>query len=92
MGWVASRSNFCGPAPISRGDDAHLEIDQGAATSRCTAPVGVVYRQHAGKGSHRILSKPGNQNFPFSFHDGEEIGPRMLAKIAKRTGLKPEDL
>jgi outer membrane protein assembly factor BamA len=28
----------------------------------------------------------------FSFHDREEIGPRMLARIAKRTGLKPEDL
>jgi len=30
--------------------------------------------------------------FVFAFHDGEEIGPRMLARIAKRTGLKPEDL
>ena len=28
----------------------------------------------------------------FSFHDGEEIGPRMLARIAKKTGLTPEDL
>jgi hypothetical protein len=27
-----------------------------------------------------------------SFHDGEEIGPRMLARIAKVSGLKPEDL
>ena len=27
-----------------------------------------------------------------SFHDREEIGPRMLAKVAKRTGLRPEDL
>jgi len=24
--------------------------------------------------------------------DAEEIGPRMLARIAKRTGLRPEDL
>ncbi|MFN4217829.1 MAG: hypothetical protein ACK4HB_00850 [Candidatus Bipolaricaulia bacterium] len=24
--------------------------------------------------------------------DDEEIGPRMLARIAKHTGLKPEDL
>jgi hypothetical protein len=30
--------------------------------------------------------------FVFAFHDREEIGPRMLARIAKRTGLKPEDL
>jgi hypothetical protein len=28
----------------------------------------------------------------FAFHDSEEIGPRMLARIAKRTGLEPEDL
>jgi hypothetical protein len=28
----------------------------------------------------------------FAFHDGETIGPKMLARIAKRTGLSPEDL
>jgi predicted RNA binding protein YcfA (HicA-like mRNA interferase family) len=28
----------------------------------------------------------------FSFHDKEEIGPKMLARISKSTGLKPEDL
>jgi hypothetical protein len=28
----------------------------------------------------------------FAFHDGEEIGPRMLARLAKHTGLKPEYL
>jgi predicted RNA binding protein YcfA (HicA-like mRNA interferase family) len=28
----------------------------------------------------------------FAFHDKEEIGPKMLARIAKHTGLKPEDL
>lgn len=28
----------------------------------------------------------------FGFHDDDEVGPRMLARIAKRTGLKPEDL
>jgi predicted RNA binding protein YcfA (HicA-like mRNA interferase family) len=43
-------------------------------------------------GSHRVLSKPGYPDFVFSFHDKEEIGPRMLARIAKRTGLKPEDM
>ena len=44
------------------------------------------------KGSHRILSCPGRPDFIFAFHDGDEIGPRMLARIAKRTGLKPDDL
>ena len=28
----------------------------------------------------------------FAFHDREELGPRMLARIAKRTGLTPDDL
>jgi hypothetical protein len=28
----------------------------------------------------------------FVFHDNEEIGQRMLARVAKVTGLKPEDL
>ncbi len=43
-------------------------------------------------GSHRILSRPGWREYPFSLRDSEEIGPAMLAKIAKRTGLRPEDL
>ena len=44
------------------------------------------------KGSHRILSKPGWPDVTFAFHDREEIGPRMLARIAKRTGLIPSQL
>ena len=43
-------------------------------------------------GSHRTLSKAGQLDFVFAFHDKEEIGPRMLARIAKHTGLKAEDL
>ena len=43
-------------------------------------------------GSHRMLAREGWQNFVFAFHDGEEVGPRMLARIAKHTGLTPEDL
>jgi predicted RNA binding protein YcfA (HicA-like mRNA interferase family) len=43
-------------------------------------------------GSHRTLSRDGWPDFVFAFHDGEEVGPRMLARIAKRTGLSPSDL
>lgn len=43
-------------------------------------------------GSHKTLSRPGFADFVFAFHDGEEIGPRMLARIAKATGLTPNDL
>ena len=34
----------------------------------------------------------GKPDFIFAFHEGEEIGPRMLARLAKHTGLTPEDL
>lgn len=44
------------------------------------------------RGSHRVFARPGWSDFVFAFHDREEIGPRMLARIAKRTGLKPDDL
>ena len=43
-------------------------------------------------GSHRTLTRPGWMDITFAFHDGEEIGPRMLARVAKHTGLTPEDL
>jgi len=43
-------------------------------------------------GSHRTLARPGWADFVFAFHDNEEIGPRMLARIARRTGLQPSDL
>jgi predicted RNA binding protein YcfA (HicA-like mRNA interferase family) len=42
--------------------------------------------------SHKVLSRPGWPNYVFAFHDREEVGPRMLARIAKHTGLMPEDL
>ena len=44
------------------------------------------------RGSHRILSKHGYPDFTFAFHDREEIGPKMLARISKHTGLTPDDL
>jgi predicted RNA binding protein YcfA (HicA-like mRNA interferase family) len=43
-------------------------------------------------GSHQTLSRPGWLDYVFAFHDDDELGPRMLARIAKRTGLTPEDL
>jgi predicted RNA binding protein YcfA (HicA-like mRNA interferase family) len=43
-------------------------------------------------GSHHTLQRSGWADVVFAFHDGEEIGPRMLSRIAKRTGLTPEEL
>jgi len=43
-------------------------------------------------GSHRVLSRNGWPDYVFAFHDGEEIGSKMMGRIAKHTGLTPEDL
>jgi predicted RNA binding protein YcfA (HicA-like mRNA interferase family) len=56
------------------------------------ALIGIGWQIKRQSGSHRTLSRSGWSDFVFSFHDREEIGPRMLARIAKHTGLKPEDL
>jgi predicted RNA binding protein YcfA (HicA-like mRNA interferase family) len=53
--------------------------------------IGWTVKRQSGT-SHRVLARPGWADYTFSFHDQEEIGPRMLARIAKRTGLTPSDL
>jgi predicted RNA binding protein YcfA (HicA-like mRNA interferase family) len=53
--------------------------------------IGWVVKRQSGT-SHRVLSRIGWPDFTFAFHDQDEIGPRMLARIAKRTGLTPDDL
>lgn len=43
-------------------------------------------------GSHKTLARSGWPDVVFAFHDNDEVGPRMLARLAKQTGLMPEDL
>lgn len=43
-------------------------------------------------GSHKTLMRAGWLDFVFAFHERDELGPKMLARIAKHTGLRPEDL
>ncbi|MFA6902856.1 MAG: type II toxin-antitoxin system HicA family toxin [Gallionellaceae bacterium] len=43
-------------------------------------------------GSHKTLCRDGWSDVVFAFHDGDEVGPKMLARMAKHTGLSPEDL
>jgi predicted RNase H-like HicB family nuclease len=43
-------------------------------------------------GSYRKLERPGYPEYIFAFHDDYEIGPKMLARLAKHTGLVPQDL
>jgi predicted RNA binding protein YcfA (HicA-like mRNA interferase family) len=49
----------------------------------------IVKRQ---SGSHKTLEHTEYPDYVFAFHDGEEIGPRMLSRIAQHTGLQPGDL
>jgi predicted RNA binding protein YcfA (HicA-like mRNA interferase family) len=57
-----------------------------------SALLGLGWRFKRQSGSHCTLSRDGWPDFVFAFHDAEEIGPKMLARIAKHTGLRPEDL
>ena len=43
-------------------------------------------------GSHKTLERQGWPDYTFAFHDRVELGSKMLAKIAKQTGLTPQDL
>jgi predicted RNA binding protein YcfA (HicA-like mRNA interferase family) len=42
--------------------------------------------------SHKQLERPGFADYTWAFSDSEEIGPKMLSRIAKHTGLSREDL
>jgi predicted RNA binding protein YcfA (HicA-like mRNA interferase family) len=53
--------------------------------------IGWTIKRQSGT-SHRVLARLGWPDYVFAFHDREEIGPKMLARIAKHTGLTPEDL
>ncbi len=40
--------------------------------------------------SHQQLKHPEHPDFTWAFNETDEIGPKMLARIAKHTGLTPE--
>ena len=44
------------------------------------------------RGSHRTLERAGWPDYVFAFHNNVEIGPRMLARIFRNTGLTEDDL
>ena len=50
------------------------------------------WSQKRQSGSHRTLARDGWPDYVFAFHDSEEIGPKMLSRVAKHTGLDPSDL
>ena len=56
------------------------------------ALIRIGWRVKRQRGSHRHLTRAGWADYTFAHHDQDEIGPIILAKIARRTGLKPEDI
>ena len=62
------------------------------ATRVLSALLRLGWRIKRESGSHRVLQREGWSDVVFAFHDREEIGPRMLARMAKGTGLTPDDL
>lgn len=67
-----------------------LALSQGKKVLAALHSIG--WRVKRQSGSHKTLVRDGFPDFVFAFHDGEEIGPRMLSRIAKNTGLRPSDL
>lgn len=66
----------------------------GAAKARLVlaALLRIGWEQKRQSGSHRTLGRMGWPDYVFAFHDSEEIGPIMLKRMARRTGLVPQDL
>lgn len=57
-----------------------------------SALLRIGWQESRRSGSHRVLKRTGWPDYLFAFHDGDEIGPKMLQRIAARTGLQPTDL
>ena len=65
---------------------AHGEVPPDSAKARYVfaALKRIGWRQERTVGSHRIMKEDGLADYPFSFHDSEELGPAVLAKISKK--------
>jgi predicted RNA binding protein YcfA (HicA-like mRNA interferase family) len=63
---------------------------KGRLTLKALLKIGWTIKRTSG--SHRVLARPRWPDYVFAFHDETEVGPRMLARIAKRTGLTPDDI
>jgi hypothetical protein len=76
----------------SRSPSPHESMALGQG-SRRSAGIGA-YRLE-GEAPVRFSQHSGARRYPdvvFAFHDRDEIGPKMLARLAKHRGLAPEDL
>jgi len=71
---------------------SHWPSSKAKKVLRALHRIGWIEDVRISEGSHAQLIREGYERFTWAFHDGEEIGPKMLARIAKKTGLRPDDL
>jgi predicted RNA binding protein YcfA (HicA-like mRNA interferase family) len=64
---------------------------RGRQVLRALLKIGWTIRARKGS-SHLQLSHAKHGEYTWAFGDSEEIGPKMLARIARHTGLTPQDL
>ncbi len=58
---------------------------------RALIKIGWDIKRHNGS-SHIVLEKVGYANCVWAVRNNDELGSKMLSRIAKHTGLKVEDL
>ena len=76
---------------ILRKTDHDVFHDAGGEVLKALLRIGWTEKRRSG-GSDIVLQREGWQDSVWAFRPAEEIGPRMLARISKKTGLTPEDL
>ena len=58
---------------------------------RALIKIGWEIKRHKSS-SHIVLEKVGCVNYIWAFGNNDELGSKMLSRIAKHTGLKVDDL
>lgn len=80
------------PQPPSSGSSSSPRWPSSKGRQVYSAFLRIGWRLKHQSGSHHTLERSGWPNYVFAYADGDELGPRILAKIGKRTGLTPGDL
>jgi predicted RNA binding protein YcfA (HicA-like mRNA interferase family) len=70
---------------------SHWPSSKGRKVKAALLRIGWHIKRHDST-SHSTLAREGWNDYSWAFNDGEEIGPKMLSRIAKHTGLQPKDL
>jgi len=76
--------------PFSTSGHEYLALGEGASCLAALLRIGRPYDRTVG--SDKIMKRDGWPEFPFSFRDAQGLGPAILAKVGKSTGLQPRDL